>query len=58
VVYGHAGLLLYTGVSGSGSAGADLEEVQTSTEYQGREGGKDLPDLPEAMASGVRPKEL
>jgi len=45
-------------VSGSGAAGADLEEAQTSTEYQGREGRKDLPDLPEAMAGGVRPEEL
>ena len=34
---------------------APLEEAQTSTEYQGREGRKDLPDLPEAMAGGMRP---
>lgn len=56
--HGHAGILLHTGVSGSEAEGADLEEAQTSNEYQGREGGEDLPDLPEAMAGGVRPDEL
>lgn len=51
-------LLLYVVVSGSGSAGADLEEAQTSTGGPSREGREDLPYLPEAMASGVRPEEL
>lgn len=35
-----------------------LEAAQTPAEYQGREGRKDLPDLPEAMAGGMRPEEL
>lgn len=56
--HGRAGLLLHIGMSGSGAAGADLEKAQTSTEHQGREGGKDLPDLPEEMAGGMRPEEL
>ena len=45
-------------MSGSEAAGADLEETQPSAEYQGREGGEDLSDLPEAMAGGMRPEEL
>ena len=50
-----ASILLHGSVSGSMAEGADLEEAQTSTEYQGREGRKDLPYLPEAMAGGMRP---
>ena len=56
--HGHAGILLHTGVSGSEVEGADLEAAQTPAEYQSREGGKDLPDLPEAMAGGMRAEEL
>jgi hypothetical protein len=32
--------------------------AQTSTGGPSREGGKDLPYLPEAMAGGMRPEEL
>lgn len=56
--HGQARLLLHRAVSGSEVAGADLEETQPSAEYQGREGGEDMPDLPETMAGGMRPEEL